>query len=121
MTSMPASRSAMATTLAPRSCPSRPGLATRTRMGLTGFVILRSRSDEGPSAAAVTKKVLRFAQDDRREARSDDIRRLVLSEHFAQRVADLADGGIGAHRLQDGWHQVVRALGGARQRLERAR
>src|SRR3990170_6746819 len=33
MTSMPASRSARATTLAPRSWPSRPGLAMRTRMG----------------------------------------------------------------------------------------
>src|SRR5437867_5738261 len=34
MTSMPASRSARAITLAPRSCPSRPGLATNTRIGL---------------------------------------------------------------------------------------
>src|SRR5581483_9574754 len=33
MTSMPASRSARATTLAPRSWPSSPGLATRTRIG----------------------------------------------------------------------------------------
>src|SRR4051812_4096603 len=33
MTSIPASRSAAATTFAPRSCPSRPGLAIRTRMG----------------------------------------------------------------------------------------
>src|SRR5689334_20291021 len=32
MTSMPASRKARAITLAPRSCPSRPGLATRTRI-----------------------------------------------------------------------------------------
>src|SRR5918993_1508432 len=32
MTSMPASRSALATTLAPRSWPSSPGLATTTRM-----------------------------------------------------------------------------------------
>src|SRR5215468_5385679 len=32
MTSTPASRSARATTLAPRSCPSRPGLAMMTRM-----------------------------------------------------------------------------------------
>src|SRR5689334_7857346 len=32
MTSMPASRSARAITLAPRSCPSRPGLATSTRI-----------------------------------------------------------------------------------------
>src|SRR5438270_7119293 len=31
MTSKPASRSARAMTLAPRSCPSRPGLATTTR------------------------------------------------------------------------------------------
>src|SRR6185503_20801576 len=31
MTSKPASRSARATILAPRSCPSRPGLATTTR------------------------------------------------------------------------------------------
>src|SRR5215471_16115063 len=33
MTSMPASRSARAMTFAPRSWPSRPGLAIRTRMG----------------------------------------------------------------------------------------
>src|SRR5215467_900777 len=32
MTSTPASRSALATTLAPRSCPSRPGLAMTTRI-----------------------------------------------------------------------------------------
>src|SRR6185436_15484625 len=33
MTSIPASRSARATTLAPRSWPSRPGFAMTTRMG----------------------------------------------------------------------------------------
>src|SRR5579884_1715304 len=33
MTSKPASRRARAMTLAPRSCPSRPGLATTTRYG----------------------------------------------------------------------------------------
>src|ERR1700735_4768444 len=32
MTSIPASRSARAITFAPRSCPSRPGLATSTRI-----------------------------------------------------------------------------------------
>src|SRR3990167_3572643 len=32
MTSMPASRNARAMTLAPRSCPSRPGLAISTRI-----------------------------------------------------------------------------------------
>src|SRR5919197_171722 len=35
MTSMPASRSARAITLAPRSCPSRPGLAMTTRIFCT--------------------------------------------------------------------------------------
>src|SRR5581483_870096 len=40
MTSMPASRSARATTLAPRSWPSRPGLAMRTRArGITSVLI----------------------------------------------------------------------------------
>src|ERR1700710_2771169 len=34
MTSMPASRRARAMILAPRSCPSRPGLATTTRIFL---------------------------------------------------------------------------------------
>src|SRR5215203_4816837 len=34
MTSMPASRSARAMIFAPRSCPSRPGLATTTRIFL---------------------------------------------------------------------------------------
>src|SRR6478736_8138847 len=33
MTSIPASRRALATTLMPRSCPSRPGFATITRIG----------------------------------------------------------------------------------------
>jgi uncharacterized membrane-anchored protein len=36
MTSMPASRSAAATTFAPLSWPSRPGLATSTRIGRIG-------------------------------------------------------------------------------------
>src|ERR1700728_1549799 len=43
MTSMPASRSARAITLAPRACPSRPGLATRTRIGAR----VRGREDSG--------------------------------------------------------------------------
>src|SRR5215211_3932972 len=45
MTSMPASRSARAMILAPRSCPSRPGLATTTRifllMGARGYPVPR--------------------------------------------------------------------------------
>src|SRR5262245_10260027 len=44
---MPASRSAAATTLAPRSCPSRPGFPTRTRilrcMVSPGWIAARDR------------------------------------------------------------------------------
>src|SRR5215471_11949465 len=52
MTSIPASRRARAITLAPRSCPSRPGLAIRTRIGRSGmrrrvYLIARIREDEG--------------------------------------------------------------------------
>src|SRR5215217_193041 len=39
-TSIPASRRAAATTLAPRSWPSRPGLATRTRIGRVGLAAI---------------------------------------------------------------------------------
>src|SRR5881409_2728520 len=38
MTSMPASRSARAMIFAPRSCPSRPGLATTTRIFFSGLI-----------------------------------------------------------------------------------
>ena len=53
MTSMPASRSARATTLAPRSCPSSPGLATTTRMRPCATVpAALSVSPAGPRSAA---------------------------------------------------------------------
>src|SRR6266542_6612456 len=39
MTSIPASRRARAITLAPRSCPSSPGLAIRTRIGLSSIAL----------------------------------------------------------------------------------
>src|SRR5688572_3758222 len=44
MTSKPASRRPRATTLAPRSCPSRPGFATRTRIRSSAKV--RPRDDD---------------------------------------------------------------------------
>src|SRR6058998_545270 len=84
MTSIPASRSAAATTLAPRSCPSRPGLPTSTRI---------LRGIDSPS-----------------ELRALD----VIAEHLAHRVPDLALGGVGAGTVQDARHQVVRARGLAR-------
>src|SRR5881394_2886926 len=66
MTSTPASRSTRATTLAPRSCPSRPGLAMTTRMapmippnGMRGEPACPTthgteHSEPGPRQAAVT-------------------------------------------------------------------
>src|SRR4051812_45351756 len=53
MTSMPASRSARAITLAPRSWPSRPGLAITTRSGRGIAAILPShpRPPAGPTVA----------------------------------------------------------------------
>src|SRR5690348_10468369 len=47
MTSIPASRSARATTLPPRSWPSRPGLATTTRMRPVELVTRVSRGKSG--------------------------------------------------------------------------
>src|SRR5215467_7786050 len=49
MTSMPASRSARAITLAPRSWPSRPGLATRTR--ILASVAIPRFNHKGPGRA----------------------------------------------------------------------
>src|SRR5256885_3091332 len=55
MTSMPASRRARAMILAPRSCPSRPGLATTTRIlrwvGVAGMFGSFRDGSPGPEAA----------------------------------------------------------------------
>src|SRR5215469_9671199 len=64
MTSMPASRKARAMILAPRSCPSSPGLATTTRKGL--FIRL-------PASVM-----------------SVDERSAILAEHSAKHIAHLA-------------------------------
>src|SRR4051794_33948559 len=49
MTSIPASRSARAMILAPRSCPSRPGFATTTRILRSAIAPILWRAErEGP-------------------------------------------------------------------------
>src|SRR5688572_14048473 len=87
MTSIPPSRSARAMTLAPRSCPSRPGLAMTTRifwaMGQLDYRLLD-----------------------------------VLSPDVAQRVAHLADRGVGADRLEQQGHRIGVADGPVAQGLE---
>src|SRR5262249_55887815 len=81
MTSKPASRNEAATTLAPRSCPSRPALATSTRIFL---------SNRAPSL---------------------ELRRLVvLAEHDAERLAHLALGRVDAGAIDQERHQVLRLV-----------
>src|SRR5579864_1400258 len=82
---MPASRRARAMTLAPRSCPSRPGFAMTTR-----FLAISDWA-------------------------SDDWHFFVLAPYVPQRIAHFPDGRIRAHGVEDGRHQIVarRAGGGA--------
>src|SRR5687767_11359583 len=55
MTSKPASRNAAAITLAPRSCPSRPGLATSTRIFLWSAVM----ADKVPGGGRIATRAVR--------------------------------------------------------------
>src|SRR5919107_5750636 len=86
MTSIPASRSARAITFAPRSWPSSPGFATRTRIFLS--LMLESGL-------------------------------LVEAVHVAQGVADFAERGVGAHRVDGRGHRVVAVGRGLLQFFER--
>src|SRR3954465_12457970 len=84
MTSMPASRKARAMIFAPRSCPSRPGLATTTLI-FPGMA--RSLEDR------------RLAPD---------------APHVAEGVAHLAHRHVGARGVDDRLHQVAPLDGGVR-------
>src|SRR5450830_979662 len=81
MTSMPASMKALAKTLAPRSCPSRPGFATRT-------LIFSSM------VSSLERRV-----------------RPIFAEHGAQHVADFAESRVCVDRVDDCRHQVFIATG----------
>src|SRR5581483_6412848 len=83
MTSNPASRSARATSLAPRSWPSRPGLATSTRTG-----------------SSVTMPP------------SEGRRLLVLAPHVLQLALDLADRAVLLDATDQRRHEVRVAAGG---------
>src|SRR5262245_4566089 len=98
---MPASRSARATTFAPRSWPSSPGLATSTR-------ILRV-----PGCFAAGSVVPAPVMS------SENGRFGVLAPDLAQRVAHLAQRRVGPRGLEDRVHQVVGAARGALQPSER--
>src|SRR5215204_5809584 len=90
MTSIPASRRARAMILAPRSCPSKPGLATTTR-------ILR----------AVAASISAVSLEDRGLG--------VGPEDLLHRRDHLALGRPGTGGCEDRRHQVLRGGGGALQ------
>src|SRR5580700_3045369 len=93
ITSMPASRSARAITLAPRSCPSRPGLATSTRIG-RDMVYLEVR--------------LFLVSAEHRAERVADLAQRCISLHRVQNIRH------GVSKLS-----VFRAFGRAQQRIQR--
>src|SRR5262249_34949726 len=82
MTSMPASRSARAITLAPRSCPSRPGLATRTRIGFS---------------SGIDTLLLQLLEGGRGRAPALPVRRTQLDQYTVGRLGmNEAEAGVGA-------------------------
>src|SRR5690606_39377896 len=95
MTSMPASRSARAMTFAPRSCPSRPGLATKTR-------ILRWET------AAVGNDATSYWTGFSRRLQNLDL--IVFAKYGPQLVHDLALCCVGPHSLQDVRHLLFSSL-----------
>ena len=94
MTSMPASRSAAATTFAPRSWPSRPGLATRTRIGR----IDSSESMEPLSATAITAGSAAGKASQRRMRRSNGARRCLFLA--ARRGASHSSTGVSGRSVE---------------------
>src|SRR5258706_6142151 len=97
---MPASRSARAMTLAPRSWPSRPGLAMTTRI----FCIY----DQTPDL-----KVGRYGS-------LDQWNLFVLTPDFTKRVAHFAHGRVRADAVHERVHRVAGAARGLLQHVERA-
>src|SRR4030095_13225460 len=107
---MPASRSARAMTLAPRSCPSSPGLAIRTRI-------------LGAVESMALPQPQRYEEHKGRHegAWSEHGGFFIFPPDLAQRVAHLAERGVRAGGLEDRVHQVARAAGGLLQRAQRRR
>src|ERR1019366_6082380 len=91
MTSMPASRRARAITFAPRSWPSNPGLATRTRIGVCMAIWFAYSKSRGL---------------------------LVRAENPPQRIANLSQSSVGAYGIHQVGHRVLGSLGGALQRIQ---
>src|SRR5262245_27359651 len=95
MTSIPASCSARAMNLAPRSCPSKPGLATRTRMRWPESLTSSPRPGSHHDV---------FAE---------------LPECLPQHVADFAERDLRVDAVHDGGHHILARRGGTSQPVER--
>src|SRR3954447_4795685 len=97
MTSMPASRSARAMIFAPRSCPSRPGLATTTRIFL--FVAV----DMSGCAACGRRRPGRLfvlERDDALGAGPDAVLAEAAPAHRSEQSATGTGGGVLAAAVQ---------------------
>src|SRR5271157_1931419 len=106
MTSMPASRRARAITFAPRSWPSNPGLATRTRIGVcmaSGLDSLRSTWLGLHTSGWHISKPRGF---------------LVRAENPPQGIANLSQSRVGANGIHQVGHGVLGSLGGTLQRIQ---
>src|SRR6267154_2936513 len=86
---MPASRSAAATTLAPRSCPSSPGLATSTRIGRCFLEAGLTRGEPWLEEHGLA----------------------VRAPHALQRVTDLVQRAVGAGAIEHRADNVLVFLG----------
>src|SRR5574337_1133200 len=105
MTSKPASRKARATTLAPRSWPSSPGLAITIRIFgsvIDSILSCPHRRISRPKLSS-TPVLPRASWGDG----SNDGRFLVLSVHGPKDVTDLADRRLGLHALHHLIHGVL--------------
>src|SRR6266568_880707 len=121
MTSKPASRRARAMILAPRSWPSRPGLATRMRRGRWDSDMSRLRKTNG-EGSDLLPQVWPMRQEGAPARNNPGLEPTVLairSEDLAQDVTDLPQGRIGLHRLDDRRHHVGALAAGPLHRPER--
>src|SRR5712692_694355 len=98
MTSIPASRSARAMIFAPRSWPSSPGLAIKTRIFFSGISV-ETRSF--PLQRGITLSDSHF---------------FVSAENLAHGVANFAERGVGLHGIVNERHEIIFAFGGFAQR-----
>src|SRR5258707_735810 len=109
---MPASRSARAITLAPRSCPSRPGLAITTRIFWDIFSLQLAAGRWQPTQRTAPKQAFPAGCPLPAPPLLLDYRRfLVFAPYLAQRVAHFSHGGIGTHGLEEQRHRVGGASG----------